>query len=78
MADQPANEAADEFECCMSRQFDYDLSNDYTQPFKDKFWWQQTIQVHTAGGPAETKACIRNLDDSLRKALRDKHKPGQS
>jgi len=34
MADKLANEAADE--CSMSRHFDYDLSNDYTQPFKDK------------------------------------------
>ncbi len=60
----------------MSRHFDYDLSNDYTQPFKDKFWLQQTIQVQTAEGPAETKACMRDLDDSLRKALHDKHKLG--
>ncbi len=54
MADKLANEAADE--CCMSRhfrvKFDYDLSNDYTQPFKDKFWFQHTIQVETAEGPA--------------------------
>jgi len=76
MADKLANEAADE--CCMSRHFDYDLSNDYTQPFKDKFWFQHTIQVQTAGGPAETKACIRDSDDFLRKALHDKHKLGQS
>ncbi len=60
----------------MSRHFDYDLSNDYTQPFKDKVWLQQTIQVQTAEGPAETKACIR--DDSLRNALHDIHKVGQS
>ena len=32
MADKLANEAADE--CCMNRHFDYDLSNDYTQPFR--------------------------------------------
>ncbi len=30
VADNLANEAADE--CCMSRHFDYDLSNDHTQP----------------------------------------------
>jgi len=68
MADKLANEAAD------------DLSNDYTQLFKDKFWFQHTIQVQTAEGPAETKACIRDLDDSLRKALHhaDKHKLGHS
>ncbi len=34
MADKLASEAADE--CSMSRQFIYDLSNDYTHPFKDK------------------------------------------
>ncbi len=43
MADKLANETADE--CCMSRHFDFDLSNDYTQPFKDKFWLQQITQV---------------------------------
>ena len=76
MADKLTNEAADE--CCMNRHFDYDLSNDYKQSFKDKFWLQHTIQIQTAEGPAETKACIRDLDDSLRKALHDKHKLGQS
>ena len=70
-----ANEAADE--CCMNRHFDYDLFNDYTQPFKDKFWFQHTVQIQTGEGPAETKACVRDLDDSLRKALHDKHKLGQ-
>ncbi len=35
IADKLANEAADE--CRMGRHFDYDLSNDYTQPFRDKF-----------------------------------------
>ncbi|DBB06997.1 TPA: hypothetical protein ACH3X1_011588 [Trebouxia sp. C0004] len=50
----------------------------YTQPFKDRFWLQQIIQVQTAEGPAETRACIRDLDDSLRKALHDKHRLGQS
>ncbi len=74
MADKLANEAADE--CNMSRHFDYDLSN--TQTFKDEFWFRHTIQVQTAEGPAETKACIRDLDDSLRKALHDKHKLGLS
>ncbi len=44
----------------------------------DKFWFQHTIQIQTAEGPAETKACIRDVDDSLRKALHDKHKLGQS
>jgi len=74
MADKLANEAADE--CCMGRHFDYDLSNDYTQLFRNKFWLQQIIQIQTAEGPAETRACIRDLDDSLRKALHDKHKLG--
>ena len=39
---------------------------------------QQIIQAQTAEGPAETRACMRDLDDSLRKALHDKHKLGQS
>ncbi len=76
MADKLANEAADE--CRMGKQFDYDLSDDYTQPFKDKYWMQQTTQVQTAEGPAETKVFLRDLDDSLRKALHAKHKLGQS
>ena len=76
MADQLANAAADE--CRMSRHRDYDLSNDDTQPFKDKFWFLHTIQVQTAEGPVETKACIRDLDDSLRNAVHDNHKLGQS
>ena len=59
----------DDSPCCMSRHFDFDLSNDYTQPFKDKFWFQHTIQVQTAEGPAEPKACIRDLDDSLKNAF---------
>ncbi len=75
MADKLANEAADE--CCMGKHFDYDLSNDYTLPLRDKYWLQQTIQVQTEEGPAVIRACIRDLDDSLRKALHDKHKLGQ-
>ncbi len=43
----------------MSRHFDNDLSDDYTQPFRDKLWLQQTIQVQTAEGPAENKAYKR-------------------
>ncbi len=39
---------------------------------------KQTIQFQTAEGPAETRACMRDLDDSLRKALHDRHKLGQS
>jgi len=68
MADKLANEAADE--CCMGRHFDDDLFNDYTQPFKDKYWLQQTIQVKTAKGPAETRACIRDLNDSREKVCK--------
>ncbi len=61
MADKLANEAADE--CCLGRHFDNDLSHDYTQPFRDTYWLQQTIQVQTAERPAETRVCIRDLDD---------------
>jgi len=64
MADNLANEAADE--CCLGRHYGYDLSTDYTQPFRDKYWLQQTILLQTAGWPANTRACLRNLDDSLR------------
>ena len=37
MADKLANEAAEE--CCMSRHFDCDLSDDYTQPIEGKLWF---------------------------------------
>ncbi len=47
------------------------LTMTYLQPFKDKYWLQQTIQVQRADRPAETRACIRDLDDSWRKALHD-------
>ncbi len=43
-ADKLAKEAADE--CCTGRLFDYDLSNDYTQKFKYKYWLQQASQVN--------------------------------
>ena len=65
-------------ECRMGKQFDYDLSDDYTHLSEDKCWMQQSIQVQTAKGPAETKAFIRDLDHSLMKALHAKHKLGQS
>ncbi len=38
LADKLAIEAEDEF--YMRRHFDYDLSNVYTQQFRDKFWLQ--------------------------------------
>ena len=65
------------------------MHDDYTRPFKDKYWMQQTIQVQTAKGPADrkreretilqdTKMFLRDLDDSLRRILHAKHKLGQS
>ena len=60
-----ANEAADE--CCMGRHLNSDLFDDYTQTFRDKYSLQQTIQVQTAEGPTDNRACRRDLDDSLKK-----------
>ena len=76
MADKLANKAA--VNAAWAGTFDYDLLNDYTQTFRDKYSLQQTIQVQIAEGPTENRACIRHLDDSLRKALHDKLKLGQS
>ena len=59
MTDKLANETADE--CYMYRHFHYDLSEGYTHSIKHKFWLQQTIQVQTAEGPADTKACIKDM-----------------
>ena len=67
MADKLASAAADE--CRMGKQFEYDLSDDCTQPFTDKYWMQQTIQIQTAEGPAETKVLLRDLDDSLKEGF---------
>ncbi len=53
----------------MGRHIDYDLSNDYTQPFRDKYWLQQTIQVQTAEGPAETRTCMRDLDPTVERGF---------
>ena len=54
------------------------ISKDYTQPFRDRNWLQQTTQVQTAEGSSESKACMRDLDDSWRQALHDKRNLGQS
>ena len=67
MADKLANAAADE--CRMGKQFEYDQSDDCTQPFTAKYWMQQTIQIQTAEGPAETKVLLRDLDDSIKRRL---------
>lgn len=76
MAGKLANEAADE--CWLGRHFDHNLSNDNTRSFRFKYWGRQISQVQTAEGPAETRAGIRNLDESSTTALHDKHNLGQS
>ena len=46
--------------CKLVKHFYYDLSDYYTHPLRDKFWLQQTIEVQTAEGPVEIRACIRD------------------
>ena len=43
MADELANEVAEK--CTKARQFDRDVSPEHCEPFKDKFWIQQEVQV---------------------------------
>ena len=45
LATKCLNEAAEE--CMKARQFDCDVSQEYCEPFKDKFWIQQEVQVST-------------------------------
>lgn len=56
IADQLANEAAEE--CGKSRQFDYDVSQLYSE-LKDKFWLQRRMQVQTAEGIHTEKGACR-------------------
>ena len=50
----------------------------HTEPFQDKFWPQQVAQVphavHTTTGSMIQRKYIRDLDDSLKQAVHDKHK----
>ena len=75
-ADQLANEAAEE--CAKARKFDHDTSELDTDPFKDKFWLQRTIQAQTRDGMGQKTEHIRGLHTDLKQQLHDKHKLGQS
>ena len=44
ITDKLANEAAE----ARDMLWDFDLSNDFTEPFRDKFWPKQVTEVHTA------------------------------
>ncbi|KAL3158306.1 hypothetical protein ABBQ38_010550 [Trebouxia sp. C0009 RCD-2024] len=74
MADKLANEAAE----ASSTACDYDLLRMYTEPFQDKFWSQQVTQVHATTGSILQRSYIRDLDDSLKQAVHEKHKLGLS
>ncbi len=58
MADRLANEAAEE--CSKGRAFDYDISKDFIEPFKDKFWPQQKLKLQTAEGTTTIKEHVRD------------------
>ena len=75
-ADQLANEAAEE--CAKARQFDHDVSELYTEPFRDKFWLQRTKHISTAEGMTQRTEYIRDLHTDLKQHIHNKHKLGQS
>ena len=75
-ADRLANEAAEE--CGKSKRFDYDISQLYSEPFKDKFWLQRNIQIQTTEGFRTEKECLHNLHEDLKLHMHDKYKLGQS
>jgi len=76
MADQLANYPADE--CGTTRAFDRDVSVDFAEAFKTNFWLQHLCITQSAEGPIVTHECVRDLETSLRAALHDRHKLGQS
>ena len=76
MADRLANEAAEE--CTKARHFDHDVSQEYCEPFKDKFWIQQEVQVPTPTGASKTLESLRDLHSCLSQRLHAKYKLGSS
>ena len=76
MADKLANEAAEE--CTKARHFDRDVSQEYCEPFKDKFWIQHEIQVPTTTGISTKTESLRDLHSSLSQKVHAKYKLGCS
>lgn len=84
MADKLANEAAEE--CTKARQFDRDVSQEYCEPFKDRFWILHEIQVPTTTGTSKkprnwsplgicTATCLTKYMQSTNWALQTKTQP---
>ena len=76
MADQLANEAADE--CNNGRAIDYDLSADYHESYPSMFWLKQKCTEQTTNETTIIRESAKGLGDFLKKALHDRHKLGQS
>ena len=76
MADKLANEAAEE--CTKARQFDRDVSQEYCEPFKEKFWIQHEIQVPTTTGTSTKLESLRDLHTNLSQKVHAKYKLGSS
>ena len=74
MADKLANEAAE----ARDMHWDFDLSHDFSEPFRDNFWPKQTTEVHTATETVLQKKYVRDLNDALKQSVHDKHKLGMS
>ena len=76
MADKLANEAAEE--CTKARHFDRDVSKEYCEPFMEKFWIQQEIQVSTPTGASKKLESLRDLHSCLSQSLHANYKVGSS
>ena len=71
MADKLANEAAEE--CTKARQY-RDVSQEYCEPFKDKFWIQHEIQVPTTTGMSKNMESLRDLHSIVSQKLHAEYK----
>ena len=76
MADKLAHETTEE--CAKARQFDNDVSQEHCEPFKDKFWIQQEVQVSTPTGVSKKLESLRDLHSCLSQRLYTKYKLGSS
>ena len=76
MADKLSHEAAEE--CTKARQSDRDVSQEYCEPFKDKFWIQQEVQVSTPTDASKKLKTLRDLHSCLSQRLHAKYKLGSS
>ena len=76
MADKLASEAAEE--CTKARHFDCDVSHEYCESFKDKFWIHLEVEVSTPTGASKKLESLKDLHSCLSQRLHAKYKLGSS